>query len=348
MQLEELVVFFQWLNQEVRRPKLVDLYQQLYNVISRNVQPNQPKQSFESQRAALIDAVSNVKVDLLNDAQTRFADQIGLLNFVGPRAKDAIEDVLFKNVIDLATATQKIKEFQNSLYTILQKMSQVSDGLSDYVEAAPPEYEETLVHIRFQHNASINNVVELKKWSDAWYDIWREITLVNQLAPEDVRVIGASRGSLVCDLAVPYSAANMLMTIVLGVLKVADRVLDIRKKAEELRGMKLSNDEAAQELDREAEKVKKEGHAVVLAAVKSARTTDGKQNTALSDAIGKIFDFVSGGGEIDIHIKEGEEHPAEGEAAKPDNKRVIAEIKESFKEIKRLERKVILLNEENA
>lgn len=345
MQVEELVRFLDWLDEEVRKPDLVNLYQQLHKILNSNAQPNQEQQPIESQKDALIEAVLKVRLNALNYAQTRFAEHIGLLDLVGQRAKEAIEEVLYKNVIDIATSAQKIKKFQDSLSNLLGKMTQVSTGLSPYVEGAPPEYDEALIHIRFQHDASINNIVDLKKWGNAWYEIGRGIALINQLPPEDIKIIGASRGSIVYDLVVVYAVANTLTGIILLVLKVADRVLDIRMKAEELRKMKLSSDNVVQELKKEAKKVKEDGQANVLEKIKADKQLDGEQENALRNAIGKIFDFISNGGEVDVHIKE--EEVEEAQQGKSKNKRVIAEINKSFKEIKRLEEKSRLLKDTN-
>jgi len=338
MQVDELVGFLQWLDKEVRKPNLVNLYQQLQAVLNQISQQGQPKPQFESQRTALLEGVMKPNLELLNDSQLRFADKMGLLNLVGQRAKDSIEDVLYKNVIDIATSAQKIGQFHSTLTTILKKTAQASEGLTDYVEAAPLDYDEALVHIRFQRDASIKNIVDLRQWGDAWFEIGRGIALANKLPPEEIKVIGASRGSLVYDLAVTYAIASTLTGIILLVLKVADRVLELRKKAEELRGMRLSNDKAAQELEKEANQIEKDGQADVLSTLKASKNLDGEQGNALAIAISKIFDFVSGGGEIDVHIRRDQKA-----ADKPLDQKVIAEIKQSFNEIKRLEAKLLLL-----
>lgn len=342
MQVEELVGFLQWLDSEVRKPNIIGLYAQLREILAVNSSPGQPKQPFEDQRKSLLDGVMKPNINLLNRSQVRFAEKMLLFDLIGPKAMDAIEDVLFKNVIDVATATQKISQFHDSLNTILQKASKISEGLSQYVETVPIEYEEALVHIRFQRDASIKNIVDLREWGNSWFEIGRGIALANKLPPEDIKVIGASRGSIVYDLAVAYAVASTLTGIILLVLKVADRILEVKKKAEEIRGMKLSNDKAAQELDREATQIEKDGHAEVLSSIKATKTLDGEQSTALSNAITKIFNFVLGGGEVDVHIRS--EQDTKEKTIDP---KVIAEIKQSFSEIKRLEAKIRLLKDKN-
>lgn len=347
MQVEELIGFLDWLDQEVRKTKLTDLYKQLSSVLSKNAAANQSKEPFEDQRTKLIEAVLNVRIELLNDSQKRFAENIGLLSLVGPKAKDIIEDTLYKNYLDIATAANKIKEFHDSLNAILKKMAQVSEGLKEYFDASPPDYQEALVHIRFQYDSSINNIVDLKKWGNAWHEIARGITLAFDLPPEEVKVVGASRGSLVYDFAVGYIIAKMLTSVTLGVLKVAERALDIRKKAEEIRMMKLSNDKAAKELESEAERIEKEGCNEVLDVIKKERKLDGEQETAMTNAINKIFEFLSGGGIIDVHIKKPTDDDDTEEKDQQDKRQLQVDIEETYKEIERLQNKLLLLQERN-
>lgn len=282
MQVEELVTFLEWVHEEIEGPNLLSLYKALQNILTQNAQPNQGKQPLEQQRNALTEGVMAPDLQRLNDSQIRFAGEIGLLDVVGERARDGIEDVLYKNVIDVATSAQKIQEMREHLASIIQNLTKVREGLSVYVEAAPPEYEEALIRVVFQHDASIRNIVDLKKWSAAWFDIARGVAMANQAAPEEVRVIGASRGSVIYELAVSYGVAQLLTGIILLVLKVADRVLELRRKAEELRGMKLSNDKAVKELEKEAEKVEEEGRKSVMDEVRTRRTLDGEHENALS------------------------------------------------------------------
>lgn len=57
-------------------------------------------------------------------------------------------------------------------------------------------------------------------------------------------------------------------------------------------------------------------------------------------AIAKVFDFIAGGGEIDVNICDGESPGEEEESdERNDRQKVVAEIRASFKEIKHLEKK---------
>ena len=269
-----------------------------------------------------------------------FAENIGLFDLVSERAKDEIENILFKNVIDVATSANSINTMKHSLESLNNELLSLS-GLYKFFETEPLEYEEALIHIRFQRDASINNIVDLKEWGTAWFDIGRGITIANNVPPEEFRVIGASRGSLVIDFAVGYGVAKTLISIILQILKVTERALDIRKKAEELRGLKLTNAKIAKDIEKEAKKVEDDGQAHVLELINSDMKIEGDQEAALKNAISKIFIFISKGGEIDVYMED-ENETKEDEESDPtanENQKVIDEIRESFKEIKHIEKK---------
>ena len=109
-----------------------------------------------------------------------------------------------------------------------------------------------------------------------------------------------------------------------------------------------SNDKAAIELDEEVKRIESTGREDVLHEITSQGTYDGEQKNALSKAIDRAFEFLTGGGKVDVHVDEPETE-AEGEegseGAPPDDKtlKAIKEIKDAFTEIKELESKILAL-----
>ena len=77
--------------------------------------------------------------------------------------------------------------------------------------------------------------------------------------PEDFKAIGAEKGSIIIDLVVIVGIATVVSKILLEALKVADRVLDIKKKVEEIKALKLSNAKIEKELQKEVEIEKEQG-----------------------------------------------------------------------------------------
>ena len=159
--------------------------------------------------------------------------------------------------------------------------------------------------------------------------------------PDDVRIVGATRGSIVIELAVLSSIAATASFIILRGLKVAEKVLDLRMKAEDLRGMKLKNDKIAAELEKAAETEKTEGIAEITKdaakTLKLTKAKNGEELVALERSVQGLLSFVEDGGEVDFVMPE--ENVEEGEEPSPE----LLELRSSFEEIRQLETKLALL-----
>jgi len=68
------------------------------------------------------------------------------------------------------------------------------------------------------------------------------------LVPEEIKILRASEGSVILVLVVVYAFADTIGEIILKGLRIAGRVLYIKKKAEELKTMKLINEQIVKDL----------------------------------------------------------------------------------------------------
>ena len=68
------------------------------------------------------------------------------------------------------------------------------------------------------------------------------------LVPEEIKILRASEGSIILVLVVVYAFAKTISDIILRALSISERVLDIKKKAEELKTMKLINEQIVKDL----------------------------------------------------------------------------------------------------
>ena len=169
--------------------------------------------------------------------------------------------------------------------------------------------------------------------------------MAHDKAPEDIRIVGATRGSIVIELAVLASIAGTTSYIIMEGLKVAEKILDLRMKGQQLREMKLKNSKLADELgvaaDEEkqlaAERIAQE----VAKKIKLTKTKDGEKIVALEKSVTHLLNFVENGGEVDFVAPDDYEED-KGE----ENETRSAEIqllRSNFEEIRRLETKIALL-----
>jgi hypothetical protein len=139
----------------------------LHSILRSNAQPNEQKQPFESQKDELISSLVEVGLDRFTKDQLNFLNNLSIGNAVGQEGVAVIEDILFKNVIDVATSAQKIQEIIQRIKQGIEKSNHLKAGLENCVEKETYEAEdEILIRIGFTGNASMSNVKDFKTWGD--------------------------------------------------------------------------------------------------------------------------------------------------------------------------------------
>jgi len=113
MNVSELFELTNWIQNEIVNSQIPQKYQALQQILQQNVQPNQQKQPFENQKNDLIDTIRKVPLNQLTKDQIEFLRNLGIAQAVGKEGVDAIEYILYKNVLDIATAAKKYKRFIN-------------------------------------------------------------------------------------------------------------------------------------------------------------------------------------------------------------------------------------------
>lgn len=341
MNVSELFELTHWITREIEGTQIPQKYQTLQTILQQHSQPNQQKTPFESQKDDLINALNKVPLGQLTRDQLDFMYHLGIASAVGEEGIEIIEDTLYKNVIDVATSAQKIQETLQKVTEGIAKSNQIKTGLEDCVVEEKYEAEgEILMRVSFTGHALMSNVTDFKSWGNIWYDIGRGIAMVHNASPEEVKIVGATKGSIIIELAVIASIATTASGIILAALKVAEKVLDIKTKAEELRGLKMKNNKFANDLEKEADNEKKLGieeiTGEVVKKLKIKKDGEGDKVKALDTAVRNLVNFIEKGGIVDFIIPE-EEEPKEGEEKKNEDLRV------AFQEIRQLEKKIALI-----
>ena len=342
MNVSELYELTHWVTDKIVSTQIPQKYQALQQILQQHTQPNQPKTSFESQKNDLIETITHVPLRELTKDQLLFLRELGIAQAAGSEGAEIIEDVLYKNVIDVANSAQKLQEIHQKITQGIQKLDQIKTGLTGCVYEETYEAEdEVLMRVSFTGNAVLSNVIDFKNWGNIWFEIGRGVAMAHDLSPEDVKIVGATKGSIIIELAVIASIATTTSGIILSALKVAEKVLDIRKKAEEIRGLKLKNKKLADDIEKEAEKEKTAGieaiSAEIIKQLKIKKDGEGDKVTALDKAVKNLVNFIESGGEVDFIIPEDEE---QNEIPK------YGDLRVTFQEIRQLENKIKLLEKQ--
>lgn len=344
MQVEELYDLTSWIQAEIVEKQIVQKYQQLHQVLQVNTQPNQQKQPFEEQKEQLIKALQSVALVELSNGQIEVLKEIGIADNVGQEGVDLLEDTLFRNALDIAHAAERVQQSIQKISEGVQWSKQTRELLTKIIttEEVTEIGNAVLLRVHFTREAHLSNLTELKDWGKTWWDIGRGIGMAHGQAPEDIQVVGASKGSLIVSLLSAYPIAKTVSAIIMDALKVIEKVYDIKKKAQEVRALELANDEAEKSLMEAAEAEKQNGVETIITKnideIGLDRKAEGDKVNELSSAIKKLVDFVEKGGEIDFVMPD-EEETSEGE--EPDqNVQERDALRVMFKEVRRLEKKV--------
>lgn len=340
MNVSELFDLTYWVVSEIQNKNILQKYQALQEILQQHSQPNQQRQPFDSQKEDLINTLKGVPLASLTRDQLDFLSHLEIAQGVGDDGVNAVEEILYKNVIDVATSAQKLQEILQKVARGISKSNQIQQGLDGCV--FEEEYEadnEVLMRVSFTGHAQMSNVTDFKSWGSIWYDIGRGIAMAHDASPEEIKIVGATKGSIIIELAVLATIATTTSAIILAALKVAEKVIDIRTKAEELRGLKMRNDKFAKELEAEAEHEKKAGIEEITASVVAElgiKEGEGDKVKALDKAVKNLVNFIEKGGIVDFVIPDTGE---EGEGKDDENQK----LRVAFQEIRRLESKITLL-----
>ena len=204
------------------------------------------------------------------------------------------------------------------------------------------------MRVYFQEGSAIKDIKDLKKLSATWYDIGRGISMAQNRSPEDFKIIGAEKGSLIIEMAVYAGLATSVSTILLAGLKVAERVIEILKKIEELKALKLKNKKIANDLLKEAEEEKANGIKSILAYTIEQlglnTEHEGDKITALEKSITKLVEFTQKGGAVDF-IQPGEDEENEEVENHNEVRKAINKLCENVQEIRSIENKIKMIEE---
>jgi hypothetical protein len=48
----------------------------------------------------------------------------------------------------------------------------------------------------------MSNVADFRKWGTFWFEIGRGVAMAHNAAPEEIKIVGATKGSIIIELAV--------------------------------------------------------------------------------------------------------------------------------------------------
>jgi hypothetical protein len=340
MEVDELYYLSVWVqeNGQLAARK----YQALLKLMDANLAQNNQNQKQPIREAwqDLYGELKRIQLTELNFQQLQHLEDIGLMEYLGEQGARYVKRTVKESAYDPATGAEEIKKAHLSINSAVQRFKGLQQAL-DALKLLPGSVEnvvdddEALARIQFTSDASINNIADLKKWSNDWNDIVRGVGLCVGETPHSVRVVGASQGSILVwiggtMLFVSFMAhmSRKVSGIVLDGLRVAEAIEDLRHK-------KISNSAIEQALrDQQKENETKAEQKLFEELKIKAVDFQPEHEAHLKTAVKKFIQFSKKGGAVD-YIQpprdDAEEEADENGEAPADNP--VAEVTQELREL---------------
>lgn len=341
MQVDELLDLTNWILDNIADKGISDKYRQLFALLQHNTRPNVPKQSFNQERDNLIQSLREVPINQLSFGQIEILNKLGIAKNVGIDGALLIDDILIRNAIDVASAASAVEECLRQVDDGIEWSRKQRELLLKVISAEGVSEADggVILRVRFAGEASVNNLTDLKEWSKTWWEIGRGISIAHGKSPEEISVIGASKGSIIVALRTAAEIAGTVSFIIMRALKIAEKYYDIRRKAQEVRALKLGNDKIEKDLEEEADSYKSKGvDDIVEETSEKLYIRQGDHVNELTSAVRKLVDFITRGGEVDFVAPSDESGDAEAGLVGQGFGQM--ELRIRFQEVRRLEREV--------
>lgn len=299
MVVEELYLIAEWAQREIVDKYIENKYQDLINILNENLQPHNQKRPFEHQRDELLLSISNVYLENLSEEQKKILAKLGIFDNIGNQGIQKIEDTLYRNALDLATVVNKLNYFKDEINRGVSKLNQVKEGLDGVFDKEETKYSnENLVSIHFEDKTVVDNIMELNVRTDNWCEILKGIALLQEFPLDEVRISTQSGDSFILTLTSENIITKTILELNSKILNVIEKIVDIMKKVQEIKNLNLSNKQIEIDLEREADKLRKESIEKISREITMGKNINGEVQRNVEKSIRLVFEFIENGGRI--------------------------------------------------
>ena len=255
----------------------------------------------------LLNFLRNISFDGLSDQQIKILHKSGMssyISYMGPDGASQLEENLINSANDPVTQNNLLQMMQFEWSEFLTAIYEMENGIGKLIEWGPPKEieNEVVVYLHFDGEAKISEVAELKKWSSDWYEIARGITACVDGRPEDVRIIGASIGTVILTLSVTTKVALLLAVISGSVAKILHDIHSVKMDQEVYRHKNIMNQKMEDGFQDVIDQIRSQAAKNVLNRVigSTASELSPEIESQLNLAIEKFIVYTEKGGEIDL------------------------------------------------
>lgn len=304
----------------------------------KNQQINQSKQTAQTSKDALLEAIRNIQAEMPELASSKIAQQTNMDRFFGEPFIRLINEINESNV-------DALNPQLTQTYTQFTQLGQLANILASFDIKDANEFEEDIdrLNILFDGAASIKTLKDLSKESAIWN---QHVHCFSRLAKEndtDAVISSIEKGSLLLIIMAAPATVIAFMKAVDKILDTIMKVNEVKKNSIELKKLKLTYiDDAINLLEKHGKlNVTRNAEEITEALLAEYNWTDADElynetKTATKTATKKIIKFINSGGKVEGHVKNlNEQEP----------KKIIEDVKSKNAKLKEIENQIKALSE---
>lgn len=331
MQISELQTLASWYVENVQKAQIEQITSRtIANLKASSSTAN--RENLKQEKSNLMDAVAAVNCSELTKNQRKCLLHLNVGSIILPGAAAELKHLFDLSKNDKNYVLTTLERYLQSLKSANQAFAQVRAGMpvivpKEHLSSPTVPEGKVLTRLTFQHDASINNFVELNDWGKRWNLIARGFSMAVNEPIEDFEIVNADRGSLVVDILVGASAMTIIFESLKALTELAVAVTELRIKHRELDAFKNTVPQEVFDQFVEASNAsieKKEDEIVESVIAKLTEQNLIKNDAAHNDvsrAIKEIHRFNSHGGSFESVASNDENF----------NSDVIRELNDSYK-----------------
>lgn len=346
MRVNQLLEILHYIISIGEETDLLEELQVLTNYLNQARQSPSPDISnkLSSQRQEILQILEGSEPKDWPYTKRKLFNLINSKGLIGYQAIKRINDSFNKYQGDPFGVVQEISVMIQELTQMESKYNSVVDLFKPFLDQYTEEEitpGHTVLYLFFENNAILNTFKDLQNASKDWNINIRSFSRLASEPVQDVEIYSIEQGSIIFGLIAGIGTATALAKGINEILKVYERVLNIRKIQLETKKLKLDlsiqkiyEDEINKIIETASEKAAEK---LIKEYLGDQLGGKGDIGNGISIALKKMFEFIEKGGKIDYQEVADEEKNVKAERLKlAESFNKIQELECDIKEIKSL------------
>ena len=339
MDVQEIIRLANWFDENTG--KAISAYIDLAEVLQNNAQQSH-QLPIQEPLETLISILNQMPTQRLTQLQHNLLSTINVDHVIGKLGANWIEETVKTHTYDPATAFETVRISLSRLQDAKMQINAFRTAAAEvgFVPNKITENDKEIkISIIFRADVTISNIRDWKTTAADWEKIFHGLAVVVNDKPEDVKVVGFESGSFILTLVATPAITKLLAMISKHITGIAQDIILIKIKLEELKQLKLTTKVMEKEFEMmEKDRNKKGREAIMSELNRQFPDLDHETKNKVGMSIDKVITFAQAGGEIDFSV------PDNSSEDENDTPRVeIQEIRELIEEHNKLKQRVKLL-----